>query len=165
MSDERSILQRLRAVMARELETINEYERFADATEDPEIKALFQHLADEEKEHVTEVYEVLKTRDAAQAAWEQGAHVQAIRAGTFGEAITAGVPKHGSDDEPHESPVDDEPQVPPAQEAPAPAVSQDHEAPAPVTYLPAAPPPSPIPVTRPRPALTTVGSLFGLPQD
>ncbi|MBC7545656.1 MAG: ferritin [Candidatus Sericytochromatia bacterium] len=93
MSDDRAVLIRLRAVMARELETINEYEVFADATEDPDIKALFQHLADEEKEHVTEVYEVLKQRDAAQAAWEQGAHVQAIRDHRFGEAIASGTPK------------------------------------------------------------------------
>lgn len=146
MSDERDILVRLRAVMARELETINEYEQHADATTDPEIKALFQHLADEEKEHVTEVYEVLKKRDAAQAAWEHGAHVQAIREDAFGAAIAAGVSKHG----------------PAAEETPA---SPREQVVAPVSPPVPAPDPAPVP-TAPRSLPTiTIGNLFGLPQS
>jgi rubrerythrin len=139
MSDERAVLIRLRAVMARELETINEYELYADATEDPEIRTLFQHLADEEKEHVTEVYEVLKQRDAAQAAWEQGAHVQAIREGAFGDAIAAGMPKHGEQ------------------------AASGAETPAVVTAPIPAPQPSAPAVQAQRP-ITTIGNLFGLPQ-
>jgi hypothetical protein len=137
MSDERDVLIRLRAVMARELETINEYEQYADATADPEIKALFQHLADEEKEHVTEVYEVLKKRDAAQAAWEEGAHVQAIRQDAFGAAIASGMPKLGVG---------------------------SHASPAPEPEPAPSPVPAPEPLsTRSLPTIT-VGNLFGLPQ-
>jgi rubrerythrin len=142
MSDDQQILIRLRAVMARELETINEYEQYAAATADPEIKALFQHLADEEKEHVTEVYEVLKQRDAVQAAWEQGAHVQAIREGAFGDAIAAGMPKHSHGQEAEEI-------APP---------------PAPVSLPAPEPLATPSPQTvRPVPTIT-VGNLFGMPQ-
>lgn len=90
MAGEREAIYRLREVMARELDTINQYEQFADATADPEIKALFQHLADEEKEHVQEVFEILLQHDPAQAAWGQGAHVAAIREGRFSAAIAAG---------------------------------------------------------------------------
>lgn len=152
MAEAHEILTRLRAVMARELETINEYEHYAAVTADPEIKALFQHLADEEKEHVTEVFEVLKKRDAVQAAWEQGAHVQAIRDDAFGAALAAGVAKAG-------------PSLDPAEPA-APATAPNHPAPpvtAPATQAPdpvVRPPAAP---ARPVPALT-IGSLFGLPQ-
>lgn len=93
MAGARDAIYRLRDVMARELDTINQYEQFADATTDPEIKALFQHLADEEKEHVQEVFEILLQRDPAQAAWREGAHIQAIREGRFSEAIAAGEPR------------------------------------------------------------------------
>lgn len=110
MSAEREVLYRLRIVLARELETINQYEQFADATDDPASKTLFQHLADEEKEHVMEVFEVLNQRDPAQAAWAEGAHIAAIRANRFQEAIAAGEPARGA------APVAPAPSVP----APAP---------------------------------------------
>lgn len=148
MSDERAVLIRLRAVMARELETINEYEQFADATEDPDIKTLFQHLADEEKEHVTEVYEVLKKRDAAQAAWEQGAHVQAIRDDRFGAAIAAGTPKLAATGTP--------PAAAPANPVLTPAVVAVNAA--------AEPPQSTHNAITLMPTRLTVGSLIGLPQ-
>jgi hypothetical protein len=89
---EKETLARLRDVLARELETISIYERHSAEELDPEMKALFQHLADEEKEHVTEVYEALLLRDAAQKEWATtGAHAQALREHRF----VASAPKVG----------------------------------------------------------------------
>jgi hypothetical protein len=59
---------RIRQVLARELETINEYEAFAAASEDPEVRAFFLHLAAEEKEHVAEATQMLRMLDAGQDA-------------------------------------------------------------------------------------------------
>lgn len=56
----------LRAVLARELETINEYECMAEEAEDPHIRAFFLHLAKEEKEHVGEAMALINERDADQ---------------------------------------------------------------------------------------------------
>lgn len=88
----RETLERLRDVLARELETISLYERYAEAEADPEAKELLQHLADEEKEHVTELYEAILARDPKQKQWdESGAHAQALREGRFdGTAAPAG---------------------------------------------------------------------------
>lgn len=87
----RETLSRLRDVLARELETISMYEAYAEAETDPQMKTLFQHLADEEKEHVTEIYEAILGRDAPQKKWaESGAHVQAIREGRFSAEAASG---------------------------------------------------------------------------
>lgn len=59
-------LQLLRATLARELETINEYERAVFQASSPEVKALLAHLRDEEKEHVAECMEYIRRLDAAQ---------------------------------------------------------------------------------------------------
>lgn len=190
----RETLSRLRDVLARELETISIYEAHAEAETDPQMKTLFQHLADEEKEHVTEVYEALLGRDAAQKKWaESGLHAQAIREGRFSEA-TAGSPSQGTG---APSPVAPPPAVAPpvAAVAPpvaargtgttAPAVSSVrtvgslHGLPGPtagdsvVVQPPAATPIVP-PVVKPlapgdtapgiRPTPPTIGSLLGLPQ-
>lgn len=56
----------LRAVLARELETINEYEQMAEQAEDPHIRAFFLHLAKEEKEHVAEAMALINERDPEQ---------------------------------------------------------------------------------------------------
>lgn len=56
----------LRAVLARELETINEYEQMAEEAEDPHIQAFFLHLAKEEKEHVAEAMALINERDPEQ---------------------------------------------------------------------------------------------------
>ncbi|MBN1204138.1 MAG: ferritin [Myxococcaceae bacterium] len=59
-------LARIRRVLARELETINEYEAFAQASSHPEVRAFFAHLAAEEKEHVAEATQMLRLLDSAQ---------------------------------------------------------------------------------------------------
>ena len=59
---------RIRRVLARELETINEYEAFAQASSSPEVRAFFAHLATEEKEHVAEATQMLRLLDSGQDA-------------------------------------------------------------------------------------------------
>jgi hypothetical protein len=61
-----SDVARIRRVLARELETINEYEAFAQLSTSPEVRAFFAHLAAEEKEHVAEATQMLRMLDAAQ---------------------------------------------------------------------------------------------------
>ena len=78
-------LARLRDVLARELETINQYELYAGAETDPGARTLFQHLANEEKEHVVEVYEALMEHDDAQRAWADSPHARAIREHRIGD--------------------------------------------------------------------------------
>ncbi len=56
----------LRSVLARELETINEYEVMAGEAEDAHIRAFFLHLAMEEKEHVAEAMALINERDPEQ---------------------------------------------------------------------------------------------------
>src|SRR5690606_1055440 len=56
----------LRSVLARELETINEYEVMAGEAEDPHIRDFFLHLAEEEKEHVGEAMALINERDPDQ---------------------------------------------------------------------------------------------------
>jgi hypothetical protein len=187
----RETLSRLRDVLARELETISIYEAHAEAETDPEMKTLFQHLADEEKEHVTEVYEALLGRDAAQKKWaESGLHAQAIREGRFSEA-TAGSPSQGVATSSPSGPTAPAPAVAAASAAirssPAPqavisslrTVGSLHGQPGPtagdsvVAQPPAATPIVP-PVVKPlvpgdkapgiRPTPPTIGSLLGLPQ-
>jgi hypothetical protein len=58
----------VRRVLARELETINEYEAFARAASSPEIRDFFLHLAAEEKEHVAEAIHMIRLLDAGQEA-------------------------------------------------------------------------------------------------
>ncbi|MBU8897087.1 ferritin [Corallococcus sp. H22C18031201] len=83
---ERSDVARIRAVLARELETINEYEAFAAASTDPEVRAFFLHLAAEEKEHVFEATHMLRMLDAGQDA--HFAHP--IAPGHFQQAVAGG---------------------------------------------------------------------------
>ena len=56
----------LRTVLSRELETINEYEQFAEMAQEEDLRAFFKHLADEEKEHVAEAMALINARDAVQ---------------------------------------------------------------------------------------------------
>lgn len=62
-------LQLLRSTLARELETINEYERAVSQASSPEVKALLAHLRDEEKEHVAECMEYIRRLDSEQDAY------------------------------------------------------------------------------------------------
>lgn len=58
----------LRETLARELDTINEYELLIEQAASPEVKALLAHLRDEEKEHVAECTEYIRRLDPVQDA-------------------------------------------------------------------------------------------------
>ncbi|RKG54461.1 ferritin [Corallococcus sp. AB011P] len=98
---ERSDVARIRAVLARELETINEYEAFAEDSSLPEVKAFFLHLAAEEKEHVSEATHMLRMLDKGQDAhfakpFVPG-HFQAAVGGVPSEpALPAAEPVHAA---------------------------------------------------------------------
>lgn len=82
-SDLLNDVARIRRVLARELETINEYEAFAQASSNPEVRAFFLHLAAEEKEHVSEATQMLRLLDSAQ----DGHFANPIEPGHFQKAI------------------------------------------------------------------------------
>jgi hypothetical protein len=56
----------LRTTLARELDTINEYERMMHDAGSPEVRTLLAHLRDEEKEHVAECMQYIRRLDAVQ---------------------------------------------------------------------------------------------------
>jgi len=66
----------VRQVLARELETINQYEQAAREAGTELIRAFFRHLADEEKEHVAEAIQLLHQLDAGQRARSDAADVR-----------------------------------------------------------------------------------------
>ncbi|MFP2904633.1 ferritin [Pyxidicoccus sp. 3LFB2] len=78
---------RIRRVLARELETINEYEAFARASSSPEVRAFFLHLAAEEKEHVSEAVHMLRVLDNGQDAHFTKPYVPGHFEGTAGAAV------------------------------------------------------------------------------
>jgi hypothetical protein len=78
----------VRRVLARELETINEYEAFARAASSPELRDFFLHLAAEEKEHVAEAVHMIRLLDAGQEAHFS----KPVVAGHFQGAIERGAP-------------------------------------------------------------------------
>jgi hypothetical protein len=111
-----SDVARVRRVLARELETINEYEAHARAASTPELRDFFLHLAAEEKEHVAEAVHMLRLLDAGQEAH-------------FNKSVTAGHFQGATEGRP--SPA-------PAAPARAPAAEPPPSAPAPAE--PAGPP-------------------------
>lgn len=84
---EDSDLALVRAVLARELETINEYEAFAKRAADPTIRAFFLHLAKEEKEHVSEAMHLIHRLDADQ---ENEWHRADVRPEHFADGVAGG---------------------------------------------------------------------------
>ena len=58
----------LRQILQRELETINAYEEMLEQIKDPALRLIIEHVTDEEREHVSEMYQLIMERDSAQAA-------------------------------------------------------------------------------------------------
>ena len=58
----------LREILQRELETINAYERMLTRISDPSLRQIIEHVTDEEREHVSEMYELILERDERQRA-------------------------------------------------------------------------------------------------
>ena len=56
----------LRDSIKDELEAINLYEKYAEMTDNPKAKAVFQEVADDEKHHVHDFLEVLLEHDKVQ---------------------------------------------------------------------------------------------------
>jgi hypothetical protein len=58
----------LREILQRELETINAYERMLERVSDPHLREIIDHVTDEEREHVSEMYQLIMERDPKQVA-------------------------------------------------------------------------------------------------
>ncbi len=71
LNDLTTDVARVRTVLWRELETINHYEELARQASSDEVKAFFQHLAQEEKEHVAEATLLLRRLDPGQELFFQ----------------------------------------------------------------------------------------------
>jgi len=56
----------LREILQRELETINAYEKMLERVSDPALKQIIEHVTDEEREHVAEMYQLIMERDPKQ---------------------------------------------------------------------------------------------------
>ncbi|QRO01994.1 ferritin [Archangium violaceum] len=140
----------VRRVLARELETINEYEAFARASSSPEIRDFFMHLAAEEKEHVAEAVHMLRLLDAGQEAH----FTKPVVEGHFQGAI------QGQPSQPSQAPAPAAPTAP-APAAPPPRNGRGAAPEPPPSLLPpqrvvyGVPAPPPSPGTQP----LTVGSL------
>ncbi len=88
----------VRQVLARELETINQYEQAAREADTELIRAFFRHLADEEKEHVAEAMQLLHQLDAAQHSRAAQVDVRIEHFG--GSPATGGVAGHPAETSP-----------------------------------------------------------------
>jgi hypothetical protein len=138
----------VRRVLARELETINEYEAFARASSSPELRDFFMHLAAEEKEHVAEAVHMLRLLDAGQEAH----FTKPVVEGHFQGAIQG---------QPSQAPAPAAPTAPAPTTAPPPRNGRGAAPEPPPSLLPpqrvvyGVPAPPPSPGTQP----LTVGSL------
>jgi len=59
----------IRTILARECDTVNEYEALAARAQDPKIRNLILHFAEEEKEHIAECALVLARIDSQYATY------------------------------------------------------------------------------------------------
>ena len=65
LSDETRDMHRAIVSLMEELEAVDWYNQRADATRDPELKAILKHNRDEEKEHAAMVLEWIRRQDPA----------------------------------------------------------------------------------------------------
>jgi rubrerythrin len=68
MNDTEEDLMLVRDILAREIETINTYQRLLDRAQTEVVKTFLRHITEEEKEHVAEAVELIKQFDQSQAA-------------------------------------------------------------------------------------------------
>jgi hypothetical protein len=68
MNESEEDLILVRDILAREIETINTYERLLSKAQTEEVKTFLKHITEEEKEHVAEALELIKRFDPSQAA-------------------------------------------------------------------------------------------------
>lgn len=67
MTEEQDDVQVLREILARELETINNYQNLLGRARSAEVAAFIDHIIDEEKEHVAESMTLINRIDERQA--------------------------------------------------------------------------------------------------
>lgn len=96
MADDVAIL---RSILQRELETINAYEEMLGRLSDPRLREIVEHVTDEEREHVAEMYELIMAHDPRQRerSGSAGAHVQRAGQGGAGGQGGGGVQGGGGD--------------------------------------------------------------------
>lgn len=72
----------LREILQRELETINTYEDMIARLKDPALRQIVEHITDEEREHVAEMYQLIVERDPRQQALSERSrqHVEGLSA-------------------------------------------------------------------------------------
>lgn len=72
-SDDDLIL--VREVLAREIETINTYQTQISRAQGESVRTFLRHITDEEKEHVAEALELIRSMDPVQARLLETGHV------------------------------------------------------------------------------------------
>ena len=68
MNETEEDLMLVRDILAREIETINTYQRLLSSAKTEEVKTFLRHITEEEKEHVAEAMELIMRFDQSQAA-------------------------------------------------------------------------------------------------
>ena len=80
MEENNNEINLVRDILARELETINNYQNLLSHAQTAEVREFITHVIEEEKEHVAESVELLKALDPGQAAmFEKGDHWRSPR--------------------------------------------------------------------------------------
>jgi rubrerythrin len=74
MAENEDDLVLIREILAREIDTINTYQRMLASARGPEVASFLTHIIDEEKEHVAEALELIKLYDPVQANLLQSAN-------------------------------------------------------------------------------------------
>lgn len=85
----------LREILQRELETINAYERMLTRVGDPSLRQIIEHVTDEEREHVSEMYALIMARDPQLRLRSERSHAQLTAMALIGDG--ASPPPHGED--------------------------------------------------------------------
>ena len=68
IEDERELdLEMLREDLVAELQAINQYQEHIEALEDEEAIRVLEHIRDDEKEHVAELFKLIQMLDPVQA--------------------------------------------------------------------------------------------------
>jgi len=78
----------LREILQRELETINAYEKMLERVSDPALREIIDHVTDEEREHVSEMYQLIMDRDPKQRARSVTSHEQLSAMSLLGSSAT-----------------------------------------------------------------------------
>ena len=76
----------LREILQRELETINAYEKMLERVSDPALREIIDHVTDEEREHVAEMYHLIMDRDPKQRERSALSHAQLTSMSLLGTA-------------------------------------------------------------------------------